>query len=57
MAGGLSSPTSETFVYKNSTYIKVDIEFTQTVEGSRDKNPKDIVKKISKPYLDYFTYD
>jgi hypothetical protein len=56
-SGGLSTSISATFIYKDSSYIKVDIEFTPAVSGSRMDDPKDIVKSVSKPYLDWPVFD
>ncbi len=51
-SGGLSTSISATFIYKDSSYIKVDIEFTPAIAGSRKEDPKDIVTRVSKPYID-----
>ena len=58
--GGGASAWRRTFVHRRCPYIKVDVEFT----FSDPKNPKqedglpaDIVKKISKPYLEWRILD
>ena len=53
--GGISSRIQQTFVYRRSPYIKVDVTF-QIQEAndalSGDKNT-DVITSISKPYLEW----
>jgi hypothetical protein len=57
--GGGSTITERTYVYRKFHFFKVDVSFSPThptydEEGrlSCDENPRDIVKEISKPYLE-----
>ena len=60
--GGLSSPFSRTYVYRECPYIKVDVEFEPV--GRRDaegrvthETNEDVIKKISRPYLEWGIID
>ncbi len=60
--GGLSTPFDRTYVYRDCTYIKVDIEFEPV--GKRDaqgrvteESNEDVIKKISRPYLEWGIID
>lgn len=58
--GGIRIREKARFVYRYCDDIKVDVEFEIVGEGDwlKDDQKKDIIKKISKPYLDSFTaYD
>ena len=48
-----ASRLAGTYQYKESPYIKVDVEFSQAPSTANDtaENPKDIIQSISKPYL------
>jgi hypothetical protein len=58
--GGLSTGTQRTFAYRSCPYIKVDVEFEPIGRPARDRDGRvtliedgrDLIKKISKPYLD-----
>ena len=57
--GGISNAIHRTFAHKSCAYIKVDVEFelsdkNQNVLEERDT---DIIKKISRPYLQWSILD
>ncbi len=54
-----TSRLAGTYQYKESPYIKVDVEFSEAPGADKDtaENPKDIIQSISKPYLAPPTYD
>ena len=60
--GGLSTPFNRTYVYKECPYLKVDVEFEpvgrRDAEGrvTRETN-EDVIKKISRPYLEWSVVD
>ncbi len=60
-AGGFftTSRLAGTYEYKESPYIKVDVEFSKAPGEDNDtvENPKDIIQSISKPYLAPPVYD
>lgn len=52
--GGLSTRTQRTYVYRECSYIKVDVKFEPVADGNRNReNPDDKIVEISKPYLDW----
>ncbi|HXG90721.1 MAG TPA: hypothetical protein VNJ02_20570 [Vicinamibacterales bacterium] len=59
--GGLSTGLNRTYVYRECPYIKVDIEFEPVGRSARDTEgrvtlieaDKDVIKNISKPYLEW----
>lgn len=53
--GGLSTSEHETFTYRRCSYIKVDVDFNAASKD--EKQPTDIIRKISKPYLDWYVID
>jgi hypothetical protein len=63
--GGLSSGLSRTYVYRECPYIKVDVEFEAVGRPARDaegrvtlaEGGRDIIVKISKPYLEWSVSD
>ena len=63
--GGLSTGLSRTYVYRSCPYFKVDVEFDVVGRPARDNNgrvtlvesPQDIIKKISRPYLQFSVAD
>jgi hypothetical protein len=60
--GGLSTPFNRTYVYRECPYIKVDVEFEpvgrRDVEGRvTHETNEDVIKKISKPYLEWGIID
>lgn len=63
--GGMSTGIYRNYVYKNCPYIKVDVEFEPVGRPARDAQGRvtleeaneDLIKKISKPYLEPFTAD
>jgi hypothetical protein len=63
--GGLSTGLSRTYVYRKCPYIKVDVEFEPVGRPARDAEGRvtlkeangDVIKKISKPYLDWSVLD
>jgi hypothetical protein len=63
--GGFSTGLNRTYVYRECPYIKVDVEFEPVGRAARDKEGRvtlveargDIIKKISKPYLEWSIAD
>ena len=57
--GGLSTATHRTFGYRGCFYIKVDVDFTLSdpKQNVLEERPTDIIKTISKPYLDWYIAD
>jgi hypothetical protein len=63
--GGLSTGLNRTYVYQGCPFIKVDVEFKPVGRPARDKDGRvtlveasgDVIKKISKPYLDWTVLD
>jgi len=63
--GGLSTGLQRTFVSQDCPYFKVDVEFEAVGRPNRDVNgrvtleegSKDIIVKISRPYLEFSIMD
>ena len=63
--GGLSTGLKRTYVYRGCLYIKVDVEFEPVGRPARDAEGRvalieadeDVIKKISKPYLEWSILD
>lgn len=63
--GGLSTGLQSKFVYRECPYIKVDVEFEPVGRPARDadgrvtleEDNRDIIKNISKPYLEWSITD
>jgi hypothetical protein len=63
--GGLSTSLNRTYVYRDCSYIKVDVEFEPVGRSARDTEGRvtlveaneDVIKKISKPYLEWMVVD
>src|SRR5882672_4082727 len=63
--GGLSTGLNRTYVYRECPYIKVDVEFEPVGRPARDTDGRvtlveaneDVIKKISKPYLEWMVID
>ena len=63
--GGLSTGLNRTYVYRKCPYIKVEVEFEAVGRPARDGEGRvtleeangDVIKKISKPYLDWSVSD
>jgi hypothetical protein len=63
--GGLSTPLRRTYVLKGCRNIKVDVEFKPVGRPERDgegratsiEDGRDIITRISQPYLGYGAYD
>jgi hypothetical protein len=63
--GGLSTALNRTYVYRECPYIKVDVEFEPVGRPARDVEGRvtlieadsDVIKKISKPYLEWSIAD
>ncbi len=59
--GGLSTGLNRTYVYRECPYIKVDVKFEPVGRPARDaegrvtlvETNEDVIKKMSKPYLDW----
>ncbi len=53
--GGISHPTHRTYVHRACPYIKVEVRF-ETINKDRRSlkdNPEDVIKEISRPYLEW----
>jgi hypothetical protein len=63
--GGLSTGLNRRFVSRECPYFKVDVEFKAAGRSDRDtggrvtleEGPRDIIVKISQPYLQFSTTD
>ena len=63
--GGLSTGLQRTYVYRDCPYIKVDVEFEPVGRPARDRDGRvtleedrrDIITKISRPYLEWSIMD
>lgn len=63
--GGLSTGIQRTYAFHDCPYIKVDVEFEAVGRPARDINGRvtlvedknDLIKSISKPYLDFAVLD
>jgi hypothetical protein len=63
--GGLSTPLNRAYVYRGCPYMKVNVEFEPVGRPARDGEGRvtlkeageDVIKKISKPYLDWSVLD
>jgi hypothetical protein len=59
--GGLSTASRRTYAYRDCPYIKVDVEFDPVEKKAKTRglteNAKDVISKISKPYLDWSVMD
>lgn len=63
--GGISTSIHRTYVYRGCPYMKVDVEFEPVGRPARDGEGRvtleeageDVIKKISKPYLDWRVLD
>jgi hypothetical protein len=63
--GGLSTGLNRTYVYRECPHIKVDVEFEPIGRPARDTEGRvslieadeDVIKKISKPYLEWSITD
>ena len=57
--GGISTRTWQRYAYRDCPYIKVDVEFEPVgeTENKMLRSPRDTIKKISKPYLEWSIVD
>jgi hypothetical protein len=63
--GGLSTGLQRTYVSQECPYFKVDVEFDAVARPNRDgdgrvtliEDPRDIILKISRPYLQFSVLD
>lgn len=63
--GGLSTGLQATYVYRECPYIKVDVRFAAVGRPERDaqgrvtleESDADVVREISRPYLDWAVAD
>jgi len=63
--GGLSTGLNRTYVFRGCPFFKVDVEFDPVGRPARDgegrvtlvEADEDVIKKISKPYLDWSVVD
>ena len=63
--GGLSTGLQQTYVFHDCPYIKVDVTFEAVGRPAKDKagrvtlveDKRDIIKSISKPYLQFSVID
>jgi hypothetical protein len=51
--GGVSSRLHRTFVSRDCPYFKVDVEFQVSSVPGRDEDARDVIVKISRPYLQF----
>lgn len=45
---------SAAYVHKRCSYLKVDVDFSLTIEGT--ESPDDVIEKVSPPYLEAMNY-
>jgi len=57
MDGGLDFGLTSIYTYKECPLIKIRVDFSTGTPGGGSDSPKDIVKSVSKPYLEYPTKD
>jgi hypothetical protein len=56
--GGLSTRLQRTYVSQECPYFKVDVEFEAAPGSNHDnEDPRDIILKISRPYLQFSIID
>ena len=63
--GGLSTGLTRTYVYRECFYIRIDVEFEPVGRPARNADGRvtlvesedDVIRKISKPYLDWMVID
>ena len=63
--GGVTTGLNRTYVYRECPYIKVDVEFEPVGRPARSREGRvtlmeadeDVIKKISKPYLEWSILD
>jgi hypothetical protein len=63
--GGISTGLNRTYVFRKCQLIKVDVEFEAVGRPARDAEGRvtlieaheDVIKKVSKPYLDWGVTD
>ena len=55
--GGLNSRTNTRYVFKKCQYIKVEVEFPTTGNGTAAFSPTDKIVKVSRLYLENPVYD
>ena len=55
--GGISTLKHRTYIYSTIPYIKVDVDFTIEDPKQAIEQPRDVVAKISKPYLEWSVVD
>ena len=63
--GGIYTALQQTFVYRGCPYFKVDVKFTPVGRPERDRDgrmtsvqdPRDVIKEISRPYLEFSIVD
>ena len=57
--GGLSNRTQRRYVYRDCSYIKVDVEFEPVgePENKLSQSPRDKITKISRPFLEWSIVD
>ena len=56
LKGGSPPGFGERMVYKECPYIKVDVEFKAAGEGTLE-NERDVIMKVSKPFLEWSILD
>lgn len=55
---GLSSNVNRTYVYRDSSYIKINVEFEPVkLGGDAEEADDDLIKNISKPYIGFGVID
>ncbi len=51
--GGLSTRSWRTYVSQECPYFKVDVEFDTAGKDQAIEDPRDVILKISRPYLQF----
>jgi hypothetical protein len=55
--GGLSTRLQRTYVSRECPYFKVDVEFKAVGVAAASEDSRDIIVKVSKPYLQFSIID
>jgi hypothetical protein len=55
--GGLSTRLQRTYVSHECPYFKVDVEFDVAGDVAAIEDPRDVIRKISRPYLQFSILD
>jgi|HubBroStandDraft_6_1064221.scaffolds.fasta_scaffold456910_1 hypothetical protein len=55
--GGLSTRHQRTYVSQECPYVKVDVAFDAAGDAAAIEDPLDVIRKISRPYLQFSILD